>query len=111
MQSFAKPDAIRQQLRVVQPHLRKQMRPAHLRPEFADAAGDAPGVIVELVGGFQRDNFSGGRAGEPAQVQFLSARDGVEDGADQLLSAGERVCSSVRLSSTFSSKAASAGEP
>ena len=90
LQSLAKTDAVRQQLRVVQPRLRKQMRAAHLRPEFAHAAGDAIRVVVELGGGFQRDNFSGGRPGEPAQIQFLSARDGVEDGADQLLVGGRK---------------------
>ena len=58
------------------------MRAAQLGPEFTDTAGDAVGVIVELGGRFERDNFFGGRGGEPAQVQFLSARDGVEHGAD-----------------------------
>ena len=49
------------------------MRPAHLRPEFTDAAGHAVGVIVELGGGFERDNFFGGRSGEQQYVILSGA--------------------------------------
>src|SRR5665213_231878 len=61
LQTFAESDAVRDELLFIQPRAGKKMRPAELRPKFADAAGDAISVLVQFGGGFKRDDFLGER--------------------------------------------------
>src|SRR2546422_628845 len=48
LQSFAKSDALTQQLRIIYRCVGKEMDAAHSRPEFADASGNAVGVVVQF---------------------------------------------------------------
>ena len=85
LQALAEPDAVNDELGLVHPRFRKQMRAADFRPELADAAGDAISVIVQLRRRFERNDVFGGRPGKTAQIQFLPACDGRKDIADQFL--------------------------
>ena len=59
LQPFAEPHAIRQQKGVIQRRLREEVRAAHLRPELPHAAGDAIGVVIQLLIRAQRDEGLG----------------------------------------------------
>ena len=49
LEALAEPNAVRQKSGIVERLFREQMRPAHLRPELAHAAGDPVGVIIQLI--------------------------------------------------------------
>ena len=61
------------------------MSPAHLRPEFADATGDAIRVVVEFGVGLQRDDVLRRGSGKPDEVKLLAAGDDLKHFADELL--------------------------
>ena len=83
LEAFAETDAIGDERLLIQPRIGEQMGAADAGPEFADAAGDAIGVVVQLGGSFEGDDLVGRGFFEAMQVQFLAAGDGEEDVTDK----------------------------
>src|SRR6266704_2973773 len=84
LKALAKTHSVRKQKCIVKLGSRKKMRAADSGPKLTNATSDAIGIIIQFGIGAQRnDRGRRGRA-ESAQVQFLAARDDLENLLNQL---------------------------